>query len=690
MLTISNITYFVTNNCLLSDLNFQVYKGDRIGLVGPNGAGKTTLLRMIAGRIQPDEGQVSMHSGTTVGFLEQEVLEINLSQSVKALAMEAFDEANRIEDELARIGHELAERDDYESDAYHKLLERMEKLHTRFDFLEGTGRESRAEAVLEGLGFRTHELDQPIERFSGGWRMRVLLARLLLQNPDLLLLDEPTNHLDIDSIEWLEQYLNTYQGAVIIVSHDRYFLNRMVNQIAEIRSRRIYSYKGNYDYYEIQKAELEEQHLRDFESQQREIAEKERFIERFRAKATKARQVQSRVKALEKLERVDAPEQDASSIRFRFPEPPRSGKVIIGLRNLKKTYTAADDKPDVPVFTEGQDLEIERGDKIALIGVNGSGKSTLARILYGNEPFAGERIPGHNVITTFFAQHLADVLISDRTVLQEMESGAKTTEARGRVRGILGSFLFSGSDVDKRVSVLSGGERSRLALAKTLLQPANFLILDEPTNHLDMTSKNVLLQALADYTGTILAVSHDRHFLAGFANKVWRTGNGRVEIYEGGYDYYEWKRKNRNVALVPSGKNGQLPKSGQSEPARVVQKSGSGTNQGAGAEPAADTGQISGPKSKEQRRQEAELRNRMSRETSGLRKEIRRCEEEMEALELKKTSLESQLADPAVYESGEAPALLREFQQVSEKLNSLLERWTSTSEKLEKMEASYR
>ncbi|MFU8861117.1 MAG: ribosomal protection-like ABC-F family protein [Cyclonatronaceae bacterium] len=672
MLTISNITYFVTNNCLLSDLNFQVYKGDRIGLVGPNGAGKTTLLKMIAGRIQPDEGQISMQSGTTIGFLEQEVLEVNPRLSVKAVAMEAFDELNRIEEELNRIGHELAEMEDYHSDTYHKLLEKMEKLQTRFDFMEGAGRESKAEAVLEGLGFKTHELDQPLERFSGGWRMRVLLARLLLQKPDLLLLDEPTNHLDIDSIEWLEQYLTSYQGAVILVSHDRYFLNRMVNQIAEIRSRRIYPYKGDYDHYEVQKAELEDQQIRDYESQQREIAEKERFIERFRAKATKARQVQSRVKALEKLDRVDAPDADASSIRFRFPEPPRSGKVIIGIKNLKKTYHTAD-KPEVRVFTDGQDLEIERGDKIALIGVNGAGKSTLARILYGNEPFDGNRIPGHNVITTFFAQHLADVLVSDRTVLEEMESGATTTEARGRVRGILGSFLFSGSDVDKRVSVLSGGERSRLALAKTLLQPANFLILDEPTNHLDMTSKNVLLQALAEYKGTILAVSHDRHFLSGFATKVWRTENGRVEIYEGGYDYYEWKRKSKSSGTVSDRNNG----------------TGKNTSKQPGNIDSSDQN-TSGPKSKEQRRLEAELRNRMSRETSALRKEIRNCETEMAALEQKKADLELKLADPTVYESGEAPKLLDEFRLVGEKLDVLLERWTTASEKLENKEAEFR
>ncbi|TVQ10285.1 MAG: ABC transporter ATP-binding protein, partial [Balneolaceae bacterium] len=622
--------------------------------------------------IQPDEGQISMQSGTTVGFLEQEVLEVNPRLSVKEVAMEAFEELNRIEDELNRIGNELAVLEDYHSDAYHKLLERMEKLQTRFDFMEGAGRESKAEAVLEGLGFKTHELDQPLERFSGGWRMRVLLARLLLQKPDLLLLDEPTNHLDIDSIEWLEQYLISYQGAVILVSHDRYFLNRMVNQIAEIRSRRIYSYKGDYDHYETQKAELEGQQLRDYESQKREIAEKERFIERFRAKATKARQVQSRVKALEKLDRVDAPDADTSSIRFRFPEPPRSGKVIIGIKNLKKTYEAGD-KPDVHVFTEGQDLEIERGDKIALIGVNGAGKSTLARILNGSEPFGGARIPGHNVITTFFAQHLAEVLVSDRTVLEEMESGATTTEARGRVRGILGSFLFSGSDVDKRVSVLSGGERSRLALAKTLLQPANFLILDEPTNHLDMTSKNVLLQALAEYSGTILAVSHDRHFLSGFANKVWRTENGRVEIYEGGYDYYEWKRKEKTQAKASAQNNGRDKNASKQalSPASADQSS-------------------SGPKTKEQRREEAELRNRMSKETSGLRKEIRDCETEMSGLEKKKAELEHKIADPSVYESGDAQKLLNEFRLVEEKLDAVLERWAAASEKLENKEAKFR
>lgn len=668
MLAIQNITLFISNFCIFSKLNFQANKGDRTGLVGPNGVGKTTLLRLIAGRHQPEEGDVSIQSGCKVGFLEQDTLEISLDKTVKQFALEAFTEVRALERRQQEIGTALAERSDYDSDDYLKLLNELETINSKHQMLEGDRAASRTSEVLEGLGFSTDELDQPLERFSGGWRMRAVLAKLLLQKPDILMLDEPTNHLDIDSIEWLEQYLKSYEGAVAIVSHDRFFLNRMVTQIAEIRNKRVYTYTGNYDDFEVQRQEQIEQQQREYEAQQKEITETERFIERFRYKATKARQVQSRVKALEKMDIIEAPESEGKHMDFRFPDPPSSGRMVMEVENLIKSYPSPDGGDDIRVFTEGQDLHINRGDKIALIGPNGAGKSTLARILYGHEPFNGTRKEGHNVMMTFFAQHLADVLDSGRTIIEEMESQANTSEIRSRIRSILGSFLFSGDDVFKPVSVLSGGERGRVALAKTLLQPANFLILDEPTNHLDMASKEVLIRALKEYKGTILAVSHDRYFLSHFATKIWRTENGRVTEYDGGYDYYEWKRAKthrerleRNVSASSQNK--------------IV----STTND-------ENTGRSSGPKTKEQKRREAELRNTFNRQNKALRKEVDRLEKEIEELENRKKEIGEKLADSEFYQSPDAQNIIKEHGSVERKLERAAEKWEEAAEKAEQAE----
>lgn len=679
MLTISNITLFISNFCIFSGLNFQASRGDRIGLVGPNGAGKTTLLRLIAGRYEPEAGNVNLQSGCKIGFLEQDTLEISLDQSVRDFALQAFAEVKQIEKRLEEIGIAISESTDYESERYSDLLNEMERLNNRFMILEGDRAESRTEEVLEGLGFSTEELSQPLQRFSGGWRMRAVLAKLLLQRPDVLMLDEPTNHLDIDSIEWLEQYLKTYEGAVVIVSHDRFFLNRMVTQIAELRNRRIYTYTGNYDKFEVQREEQVQQQQREYEAQQKEIEETERFIERFRYKATKARQVQSRVKALEKIERIEEPDNPQKRMQFRFPDPPQSGKVVMELTNLIKSYPRPEGDGKIRVFTQGQQLHIERGDKIALIGPNGAGKSTLARILYGQEPFEGTRAEGHNVLMTFFAQHLADVLESNRSILEEMESEARTSEVRSRIRSILGSFLFSGDDVFKPVSVLSGGERGRVALAKTLLQPANFLILDEPTNHLDMSSKEVLIQALEEYKGTILTVSHDRYFLSRFATKVWRVEGGRVTEYDGGYDYYEWKR----------GK--QLESKEGGDPAPVVAASGI-AGSAAPVQAAATNGlnedeiRRTGPKSKEQKRMEAEIRKRYSSQTGKLRKEIETLEAQMSQLETRKAALDAKLADPAFYQSEQAGKAIKEHADLCTKLDRITEQWAEKAESYESLE----
>jgi len=668
MIGIHNITFFIGNRCLFSGLNMQINRGDRIGLVGPNGTGKTTLLRIIIGRYSAESGQIQIPKGVTVGFLEQDYLEQPGHMTVMDLAMTAFDEAKKMEQGMMDVAEAMSEITDYDSDEYHDLADKLAHMQARYAVLEGDKAESKAAEVLDGLGFNTEDLTRPLTSLSGGWRMRVLLAKLLLQKPDLLLLDEPTNHLDIDSIEWLEQYLQSYPGGVILVSHDQYFLNRMVNKIVELRQQRAFSYVGNYDDFVKEREIQVEMHRAQYESQQKEIADVERFIERFRAKATKAKQAQSRVKSLEKLDRIDAPEDAQRNISFRFPEPPSSGQLVIEIDNLVKSYPDPDGGSDIRVFTAGQRLEINRGDKIALVGPNGAGKSTLARIVNGVEPFDGSRRVGHNVLFAFFAQHLADMMASDQTIINEMEASAKTSEARSRIRTLLGCFLFTGDDVFKPVSVLSGGEKSRVALARTLLQPANLLILDEPTNHLDIASKNVLVQALQSYTGTLVAVSHDRQFLSGFANKIWRVEGGKVTEYQGGYDYYIWKRQQESS-------QSSLAKT---EPSRQGRMDASSSTDSAG------------PKTKEQKRLEAEQRNKISKETRSLRKRIEDLESKMEKLEAEKAVISKKMGNPEFYQSPEASSSIRRFEMIDKELDEILEKWTAEQEVLESVKEQVR
>ena len=638
----------------------------------------------MTGSLTPDEGLCEWASDTRIGYLQQESLEVTRDQTVRGLVMEAFADANDLEQQIADITDRIARLESYEDKEYPKLLSRMEALQSRYDMLDGGKRQAGAEEALKGLGFLSDELDEPLHTFSGGWQMRALLAKLLLEAPDILLLDEPTNHLDIDSIDWLERYLPGYPGAIWIVSHDQMFLNRMVTHIAALEHRRLSLYTGNYDAYEKQYLMQLELQRQAYENQQKELEQTERFINRFRAKATKARQVQSKIKQLEKIERIELPEEDNTSIDFRFPDPPRCGVKVMDIRGLNKTYSTDRDEP-VPVFTQNQDISIERGDKIALIGANGAGKSTLARIINGTEPFDGDRVPGHNVIMTFFAQHLADILASERTVLEEMESSAKSHEARTRIRGILGAFLFSGDDVFKKVGVLSGGERSRLALAKSLLEPANLLILDEPTNHLDIRSKNVLLRALEQYQGTVVAVSHDRYFLNGFANKVWRVGGGRLFEYPGDFSYYEWKVKQQpdrtdssfaTAAGANDGRGGVVPDSAISGDKSGNPANGRNVNG-------------SGPKSKEVKRAEAELRNRFSREMNPLKKRLKKLEDEIDQMEKEKTAIEEQLADPAFYESGDAQEVLKRHGELERRLERGWNNWTEATSDLEVLQERF-
>jgi ATP-binding cassette subfamily F protein 3 len=504
---------------LFRDLSWRLAAGERVGLVGPNGAGKTTLCRVLTGLEDLDAGQVTRSRDSTIGYLPQEAASAPAG-SVFAEALRGFAEVWAIEHEMNEVAHALATAAD---DA---LTARYGDLQHRFEALGGYRLESQARAILGGLGFADAEVMRPLAEFSGGWRMRAALARLLLLRPSLLLLDEPTNHLDLESLAWLETFLTTYEGAVVVVSHDRYFLNRMVTSIAELGPAGLTVYPGDYDEFlaerEARRALLEAR----ARNQAKQVAEIERFIERFRYKATKARQVQSRVKMLERLERVERPEQ-GREIRFRFPEPPRTGRRVIALRDVHKAYGEK-------IVYAGVDFEVERGDKVALVGLNGAGKSTLLRMVAGVLPFeSGERILGSHATVHYYAQHQLDALDPARTALEELEAAAPDL-TQTRLRTILGAFLFSGDAVDKRVAVLSGGEKARVALARMLVRPAALLALDEPTNHLDLVSREVLEEALVAFPGTIVFISHDRYFINRVATRIVEVEAGVLTPYLGG------------------------------------------------------------------------------------------------------------------------------------------------------------
>jgi ATP-binding cassette subfamily F protein 3 len=641
MLSLENISVNAGTKELLRQANFKIEAGERYGLIGVNGAGKSTLLRVVMGQHPKESGSISMRKGSRIGFLSQDFLELNINRTVYQLAEEAFAEVLQLQAKMDKLTEEVMAMTDYETDVYFDALEEMGNLQHRLDVLDASKKEARIEQMLLGLGFKRTDFQRPLEEFSGGWRMRVLLAKLLLEEPDLLLLDEPTNHLDIDSIEWLENYIQTYPGAVMIVSHDQFFLDRMVTGIAEIRGKKITAFPGTFTEFQEWIEEQREMQQTRFEAQQREIAHQQRFIERFKAKANFASRAQSRVKMLEKIERIEAPEEDEATISFRFPEPPRAGQVILEIEKLRKTYPHP--KGTVEVFTSEQTLQLERGSKVALVGPNGAGKSTLARIAIGTEPFDGKLIGGHNVITAHFAQHLADELNPKMTLLEEMESNARTTEARQMIRGVLGCFLFRGDDVFKRIGVLSGGERSRLALAKILLSPVNFLILDEPTNHLDIPSKTMLAEALKLYKGTLLVISHDRHFIQQFATTVWRAEGGRVIVYEGGFDYYDWKRK-------------QL--AAEEEQAQKTAQKNAPAAKAAPKDPVAEEKQ----RAQQQKKKASELEKRMA----DLDKEVKEMERRMQ--------------EPEFFLLDDAPQITRRYNEAKAQLEKVEAEWLEASQ----------
>ncbi|KAA8486248.1 ATP-binding cassette subfamily F protein 3 [Arcticibacter tournemirensis] len=530
MIAINNLTFEIGARALYDEANWHIKPGDKTGLIGANGTGKTTLLKLIVGDMKPTGGNISMSKDLKIGYLNQDLLSYQSDKSILHVAMEAFTRQNELHGEIENLLKKL--ETDYSDDLLHKLSDKQHE----FEVLDGYNIEFKAHEILAGLGFSEEDQNRPLAEFSGGWRMRVMLAKILLQAPDILLLDEPTNHLDLPSIKWLESYLQAFDGAIVIVSHDRWFLDRVVNRIVESRKGKLTSYAGNYTFYTEEKGMREEIQRNEYKNQQQKIKQEERLIERFRAKASKAKFAQSRIKMLDKMDRVDDVDDDNPSVNFSFKFSKQSGRHVIRLEDVSKSY------PAIKILSHSSAV-IEKGDKIALIGANGRGKSTLLRIIAGAESFEGECITGHNVTETFFAQHQLESLHLENEVLQELQSFApKHTETE--LRSILGSFLFTGDDVFKKIKVLSGGEKSRVALAKALTADANFLILDEPTNHLDIQSVNILIQALNQFEGTFIVVSHDRYLLDNVANKIWFIEDQKIKEYPGTYaEYEDWQSK---------------------------------------------------------------------------------------------------------------------------------------------------
>lgn len=528
MLSINNLSYFIGGRALYENASLHIKPKDKIGLVGLNGTGKSTLLKIINGDYQPSAGDIQKAKDCTIGFLNQDLLSYQSDESILDVALAAFKDTLRLQDEIDEVLHQM------ETDHSEAIINKLARLQDQFEANEGYTIKAKAEEVLEGIGFSTADLKRPLRTFSGGWRMRVMLAKLLLEKPALLMLDEPTNHLDLPSIQWVENYLRNYEGAVIVVSHDQEFLDNCVSTTVEVSNGNLTVYPGNYSFYQEEKKERMEIQQNAYENQQQMIKQTERFIERFRAKATKSNQVQSRIKALDRLERVAEVVDDNIAVNFKFKFSQKSGRDIVVLDHVSKAYGDL-------VILKNTSARIERGDKIALIGANGKGKSTLLRIIDGTEPIQGKREHGYNVIKSFYAQHQLEALNVDNEILDELkQEGSGKTETE--LRNVLGCFLFTNDDVFKKIKVLSGGEKSRVALAKALISEANFLLLDEPTNHLDMQSVNILIQALQQYEGTFITVSHDRHFIRGVANKIWYIENHQIKEYPGTYEEYTyWK-----------------------------------------------------------------------------------------------------------------------------------------------------
>ncbi|MCE7065551.1 ABC-F family ATP-binding cassette domain-containing protein [Dyadobacter sp. CY326] len=638
MIAITNLSYFLGDRALYDGASLHIKPKQKIGLIGLNGTGKSTLLRMINGEFQPDGGNISKSGDCTIGFLNQDLLSYQSDDSILSVAMQAFERQNILQVQMDKILHDM------EHNYTDALVDKLARVQDEFEALDGYTIQSKAEAILEGLGFVTDDLHRPLRLFSGGWRMRVMLAKLLLQKPSLLMLDEPTNHLDLPSIQWVEKYVQTYEGAVIVVSHDRQFLDNTIDTTVEVANGKLNYYAGNYSYYMEEKEERNEIQRGAYENQQAKIRQTERFIERFKAKATKSRQVQSRVKALDKMDVVDQVIDENAKVHFRFQFTTQPGRHVFQLEDASKAYGEK-------VILDSTNISMERGDKIALIGANGRGKSTVLRVVAGTEPIEGKRRLGHNVSFTFYAQHQLESLNVNHSLIEELKY-ANSNKTETELRTVLGCFLFTGDDVFKKIKVLSGGEKSRVALAKVLLSQANFLLLDEPTNHLDMQSVNILIQALQQYEGSYIVVSHDRYFVENIANKIWYIEDHEIKQYPGTYQEYEVWVEERGLQSAVSDKatvSSAPPQKNAPQPA---------SNGNA---------QKSNGKS---------VSNEDSQKIKKAQKQIEELEATINNLEIKKTETEVKLADSKIYNDSKALADLNRFYaDIKQKLDDSTETW---------------
>ena len=639
MIAINNLTFEIGARALYDEANWHIKPGEKIGLIGANGTGKTTLLKIIVGDYAATSGTISMAKDIKIGYLNQDLLSYQSDKSILHVAMEAFERQNQLHTEIEALLKKL--ETEYTDDLLHKLSDKQNE----FEALDGYSIEYRAHEIMAGLGFSELDTQRTLSEFSGGWRMRVMLARILLQSPDILLLDEPTNHLDLPSIKWLETYLQAFEGAIVIVSHDRYFLDRVVKKIVESRKGKLIPYAGNYSFYVEEKGLREEIQSGQFKNQQAKIKQEERLIERFRAKASKAKMAQSRIKALEKMERVDDVDDDNPSVNFSFKFSKQSGRHVVRIEDMTKAY------PGVPIVKNAT-ATIEKGDKIALIGANGRGKSTVLKIIAGADKnnFTGMCETGHNVTQTFFAQHQLEALHLENTLIQELQAFApKHTETE--LRSILGCFLFTGDDVFKKIKVLSGGEKSRVALAKALTADANFLILDEPTNHLDIASVNILISALNQYEGTFIVVSHDRYMLDNVANKIWFIEDQEIKEYPGTYaEYEEWNTKRVYV------------------PKKIAEA----------------------PKKEEKKEEKPKVQtDDKSKEIKKLNQELQKLETDIAELENSVKEAEAELSREEVYSDPEKLSEAnRRYQQLSPRLLKAQAEWERMAEEIMELEGN--
>ena len=643
MISINNLTVAYGGFTLLNEINFHISESDKIGLVGKNGAGKSTILKLICGLQSPTNGKVAVPNDVKIGYLPQ-IMEHHRGRSVIDEAMTAFADMFAEEEELERVTLELAERTDYESQAYQELIIRMNEINDRLSFARSDNPQVQAERTLIGLGFKYEELSRPTETFSQGWNMRIELAKILLSKPDVLLLDEPTNHLDIESIEWLEGYLKEYRGSLVLISHDRKFLDNVTNRTVEIMVGRIHDYKVPYSkYLELRKERLAQQQAA-YENQQRMIEKTEEFIEKFRYKPTKSNQVQSRVKQLEKLERIEVDIEDRSTLAVKFPPAPRSGDIAYKAVDMKVGYG------EKVVFSDAQ-IEVRRGEKVALVGRNGEGKTTLMRVIMNElDPMAGDSKVGYNVNIGYYAQNQEDILDKEDTVFGTLDRIA-VGDIRLKLRDILGAFLFKGEDIDKKVAVLSGGERARLAMAKLILKPYNLLALDEPTNHMDIRSKDILKQALKSYDGTLIIVSHDRDFLDGLVDKLYEFRDGKVKEHLGGVQEFLERRKLENLSELE-----RHYKPVEEKPVEVIQK-------------------------KEEAKQEYQAKKYVSKEEKKIRNRISFLEKGIISIEEKMAEIESVLSNPGP--DDDVMELTRAYLENKRELDFKMEEWEKLNESLE-------